>query len=45
MGWRKPEDKQWEKIRPHLPKRARSKHGERPPNDDRKSLEGILWIP
>lgn len=44
MGWRKLTEKQWEKIKPHLPKRSRSKKGGRPTNDDRKSFEGILWI-
>ncbi|MBK8203674.1 MAG: transposase [Bdellovibrionales bacterium] len=44
MGWRKLTEKQWEKIKPHLPKRSRSKKGGRPNNDDRKSFEGILWI-
>lgn len=44
MGWRKLTDRQWEKVRPHLPKRIRSKNGGRPINDDRKSFEGILWV-
>jgi transposase len=34
-------DTQWEKIRPLLPQRAR---GGRPAANDRKVLEGILWI-
>jgi transposase len=37
-------DAQWEKIRPLLPKRRKRPHGRRPPADDRKVLEGILWI-
>ena len=37
-------DAQWEKIRPLLPKRRKRPHGGRPPADDRKVLEGILWI-
>src|ERR1700746_3096605 len=37
-------DAQWEKIRPLLPKRRKRPHGGRPPADDRKVLEGILWM-
>jgi transposase len=37
-------DEQWAKIEPLLPKRKRSKHGGRPPADDRECLEGILWV-
>ena len=37
-------DAQWEKIRPLLPKRLKRPKGGRPPQDDRKVLEGILWI-
>jgi transposase len=37
-------DAQWEKIRPLLPKRRKRTHGGRPPADDPKVLEGILWI-
>jgi len=37
-------DAQWEKIRPLLPKRPRRPRGGRPPSNDRKVLEGILWI-
>src|SRR5579875_3563257 len=37
-------DAQWEKIRPLLPKRPPRPRGGRPPADDRKVLEGILWI-
>ena len=37
-------DAQWEKIRPLLPKRPKRPKGGRPPKDDRKVLEGILWI-
>ena len=36
--------KQWELINPHLPKRKRARKGGRPPLDDRKGVEGILWI-
>ncbi len=35
---------QWAKIRPLLPKRPKRPHGGRPRADDRKVLEGILWI-
>src|SRR6185437_15451193 len=35
---------QWEKIRSLLPKRAKCPKGGRPPANDRKVLEGILWI-
>src|SRR5438132_1704530 len=44
MAWRAVSDKQWEAIKPHLPKRKRSRKGGRPPIDDRKCFEGILWI-
>jgi transposase len=37
-------DAQWEKIRPLLPKRPKRQQGGRPPADDRRVLEGILWI-
>jgi transposase len=37
-------DAQWEKIGPLLPKRPRRPQGGRPPANDRKVLEGILWI-
>ena len=37
-------DAQWEKIRPLLPRRRKRPQGGRPPADDRKVLEGILWI-
>jgi len=38
-------DAQWGKIRPLLPKRPKRPRGGWPPADDRKVLEGILWIP
>jgi transposase len=34
-------DQQWEVIAPHLPLRKRTG---RPRADDRKTLEGILWV-
>ena len=37
-------DAQWEKVRPLLPQVRRSRRGGRPPANDRKVLEGILWI-
>jgi len=37
-------DAQWEKIGPLLPKRRQRPQGGRHPKDDRKVLEGILWI-
>ena len=37
-------DAQWAKVRPLLPKRPPRPGGGRPPADDRKVLEGILWI-
>jgi Putative transposase of IS4/5 family (DUF4096) len=37
-------DAQWEKIRPLLPKPAKRPRGGRPPVDNRRVLEGPLWI-
>ena len=37
-------DAQWKRVKPHIPKRERSARGGRPPADDRRCLEGILWI-
>jgi transposase len=37
-------DAQWEKIRPLLPRVRKSGRGGRPPANNRKVLEGILWI-
>jgi transposase len=37
-------DAQWEKIRPLLPRVRKSRRGGRPPANNRKVLEGILWI-
>ncbi len=49
MAWRTVTDAQWEKIREHLPIRKkpwrkRDRPGGRPPLEDRKCVEGILWI-
>jgi transposase len=37
-------DAQWEKTRPLLAKNPRRTRGGRPRANDRKVLEGILWI-
>lgn len=37
-------DDQWQKLRPLIPERPRSSRGGRPPADDRKCFEGILWV-
>ena len=37
-------DAQWEEIGPLLPRPGKHRHGGRPRADDRKGLEGILWI-
>jgi len=37
-------DEQWEKIEPHIPRAAKNPKGGRPWADDRKCLEGILWV-
>lgn len=37
-------DKQWDRIRVHLPKPQRQPQGGRPRVDDRRCFEGILWI-
>ena len=44
MAWRAVTDKQWELIKEQLPRPKRRKKGGRPPADDRKCFEGILWI-
>lgn len=44
MAWRAVTDKQWEKIKPHLPRHKPSPKGGRPRVDDRRCFEGILWI-
>jgi transposase len=44
MAWRAVTDKQWELIKAELPRPKRRKKGGRPPADDRKCFEGILWI-
>jgi transposase len=37
-------DKQWNRIRIHLPKSKRNPKGGRPRLDERRCFEGILWI-
>jgi transposase len=37
-------DEQWERVAPHLPKHPPSPLGGRPRADDRKCLEGLLWL-
>lgn len=37
-------DKLWERVKPHLPMRAKQPKGGRPWVDDRECLEGVLWI-
>lgn len=44
MSWRKLTDIQREKISEHLPVRKKSPKGGRPPTDNKKCFEGILWI-
>lgn len=36
-------DEEWERIRKYFPERAAGQKG-RPRNDDRKILNGVLWI-
>src|SRR3712207_9272551 len=43
MTWRAVPDKQWEFIKEQLPPRKRRTKGGRPPADDRRCFEGILW--
>ena len=42
--WRRLKDEQWALVKEHLPARTRSKNGGRPPADNRKCFEGILWV-
>ena len=44
MTWRAVTDEHWERIRERLPQRERSWKGGRPPANNRKCFEGILWI-
>jgi transposase len=36
-------DERWARIEPFLPKMKKSKKGGRPPIDNRRVFEGILW--
>ncbi len=44
MSWRHFTDKQWEKIKAHIPPPSPRPKGGRPPVEARKCFEGILWI-
>src|ERR1700753_645002 len=44
MAWKRFTDKQGPAIRIHLPKPKSMPKGGRPRADDRRCLEGILWI-
>src|SRR5262249_32833354 len=44
MAWRRLTKEQWEAIRVHLPQTKVSPRGGRPRVEDRRCLEGILWI-
>jgi transposase len=44
MAWRKLTKQQWDAIRVHLPQPKASPRGGRPRVDDRRCIEGILWI-
>src|SRR2546428_7561527 len=44
MAWRGVSDRQWARIEEHLPQRPLRPRGGRPPADDRRCFEGILWV-
>lgn len=44
MAIRKLTDEQWRRIQVHLPTKPLAPRGGRPWADDRRCLEGILWI-
>ena len=44
MAWRHVTNQQWKLIQMHLPPPRPKPKGGRPPADDRKCFEGILWI-
>lgn len=49
MSWRKLTDRHWQEISAVLPvrkkpRRKKDRKGGRPPADDRKCFEGILWV-
>ena len=44
MAWRRLMKQQWEAIRVQLPQPKAPSRGGRPRVEDRRCLEGILWI-
>ena len=44
MTRRSVSDKLWARVQPHLPVRAAQPKGGRPWIDDRRCLEGVLWV-
>ena len=44
MAWHHLTDRQWGKIQLDIPRHRVSRKGGRPRADDRRCLEGILWI-
>lgn len=44
MAWRNLSDRQWDAVSKYLPRKKEKPKGGRPPADDRKCFEGILWI-
>ena len=44
MVWRRFTDEQWKRIKPSMPPRPVGRKGGRPWVDDRRCLEGVLWI-
>ena len=44
MAIRKLTDEQWHRIRDHIPDKPPAPKGGRPWADDRRCLEGILWV-
>lgn len=44
MAWKQLTPKQWAAVEVHLPKVGKKPQGGRPPADNRKCFEGILWI-
>ena len=44
MAWRQRTEAQWANVRGHLPPPTPKPRGGRPPLDDRRCVEGILWV-
>ena len=44
MAWRQLTEAQWAKVRHHLPLPTPKPRGGRPPVEDRRCFEGILWV-